>query len=140
MTDMSAAVKTGAGRLGGLIGSRTAKVGVIGLGYVGLPLGLRLAQAGFTVSGFDVCDERLDAIAAGTSYLTDVDGAEVECAVRAGKFTAFSSFACLRQLDVVIICVPTPITKNKTPDLSYIETATREVAAGLRRGQLVVLE
>jgi UDP-N-acetyl-D-glucosamine dehydrogenase len=122
------------------IRSRNARVGVIGLGYVGLPLAVEFARAGFTVTGFDVDAGKIMQINAGLSYIPDVPSDDLAAQVRAGKLNATTDMAQLGEMDAVDICVPTPLRKTKDPDLSYIVRAVEAVAATLKRGQLVILE
>ncbi len=122
------------------IARKTAKVGVIGLGYVGLPLAVEFAKAGFTVVGIDVDDRKVSSLAAGRSYIQDVPSGEVKAVVAAGRFSATTDFSVLKGLDAVSICVPTPLRKTKDPDISFIAAATDQVARYLPLGQLVVLE
>src|SRR5262245_61419846 len=119
---------------------RSARCGVIGLGYVGLPLALELAKAGFRVTGIDLDERKVQAIQAGTSYIVDVSDAEIAEPVRARRFTATSDFSVIRDLDTINICVPTPLRKTKDPDLTYVVSAVSEIRQYLRRGQLVILE
>jgi len=118
----------------------TARLGVIGLGYVGLPLAIEFARAGFTVYGIDVDPRKVAQLKRGRSYVADVPSAHVAQAVKAGKFHATTDFAVLKKCDTVNICVPTPLNKTKDPDVSYIVAAADEVARYLKRGQLVILE
>ena len=120
--------------------SRQARVGVIGLGYVGLPLAVAFARAGLTALGFDVNVDRTDAISRGESYIGDVPAGDVQHAVETGALTATTDFAGLAEVDTINICVPTPLRKTRDPDLSYVVAAVDQVAAHLRPGQLVVLE
>ncbi|MCE2540266.1 MAG: nucleotide sugar dehydrogenase, partial [Acidobacteria bacterium] len=120
--------------------SKRARAGVIGLGYVGLPLAVAFARAGLTAVGFDVDAERTAAIARGESYIGDVPGNELQRAVETGALTATTDFAELAGVDTINICVPTPLRKTRDPDLSYVVAAVDQVAAHLRPGQLVVLE
>jgi UDP-N-acetyl-D-glucosamine dehydrogenase len=120
--------------------SGSARVATIGLGYVGLPLAVEYAEAGFRVVGFDLLPEKVDAVNAGRSYIKDVASARVEALVRAERLSATSDFDRLRECDAVIICVPTPLSKTKDPDLGMVVDATRAIADRLRSGQLVVLE
>ena len=120
--------------------SRQAHVGVIGLGYVGLPLAVEFAKAGFTTTGFDVDAEKIRRIAAGDPCGVDVPPADVEAITASGRFTATTDFTRLADLDSVNICVPTPLRKTKDPDLSHIVAAVEEIARHLRAGQLVILE
>ena len=120
--------------------SRCACAGVIGLGYVGLPLVVAFARAGLSAIGFDVDGERTAAISRGESYLGDVAAAHMRPAVEAGTFRATTDFGELVSVDTISICVPTPLHKTRDPDLSYVVAAVEQVAAHLRTGQLVVLE
>jgi UDP-N-acetyl-D-glucosamine dehydrogenase len=122
------------------IRSRHARVGVIGLGYVGLPLAVEFARAGFDVTGFDVDASKTAEINAGRSYIPDVVSADVSAVVCAGKLRATSDMTLLAEMDAVDICVPTPLRKTKDPDLSYVVLAVEAVAASLKHGQLVILE
>jgi UDP-N-acetyl-D-glucosamine dehydrogenase len=122
------------------ITNRTARVGVIGLGYVGLPLAVEFARAGFHVTGIDLDLRKVEAINSGHSYIKDVEGDDVERAVREGKLHTTGDFGALREVDTISICVPTPLRKTKDPDISYIVSATESIAANFKRGQLVVLE
>src|SRR3954454_11618184 len=122
------------------IRARQARVGVIGLGYVGLPLVVEFARAGFDVTGFDVDASKTDSINAGRSYIPDVAEADLAACVRAGKIRATTDMSLLGEMDAIDICVPTPLRKTKDPDLSYVVHAVEAVAASLKRGQLVILE
>jgi len=117
-----------------------ARIGIIGLGYVGLPLAVEFAKAGFDVTGFDVDESKNAAINAGTSYIPDVPAAELAEVVHAGRLRATSDMSKLGDMDVVDICVPTPLRKTKDPDLSYVVKAVEAAAKVLKRGQLVILE
>jgi len=119
---------------------RDARCGIIGLGYVGLPLALEFARAGFRTTGIDVDRAKVDAINAGRSYIVDVDDAEIREQVAAGRLVATADFAAVRDLDTVNICVPTPLRKTKDPDLTHVVSAVNEICRYLRRGQLVILE
>jgi len=122
------------------IGRRTARCGVIGLGYVGLPLALEFAKAGFRVTGIDIDERKVQAIEAGRSYIVDVADDEIAGPVRSGAFSVTTDFSVIRDLDTVNICVPTPLRKTKDPDLTYIVSAVNEIRRYLRRGQLIILE
>ncbi|PZU21002.1 MAG: nucleotide sugar dehydrogenase [Shinella sp.] len=122
------------------IRSKTAKAGVIGLGYVGLPLAMSMARGGFTVTGFDIDPAKIEAIEARESYIEAVPSAILKGEVEAGRFAATCDFAGLAVCDVIAICVPTPLTRHRDPDLSYVEKTCRQIAATLRPGQLIVLE
>ncbi len=119
---------------------RSALIGIVGLGYVGLPLAMEFARVGFRVLGFDVSKPLVDALGAGRSHVQDVASAEVVGFAKAGKFAATTDLSRLREPDVVSICVPTPLSKTKDPDVSYVLAATNSVKQSLRRGQLIVLE
>jgi UDP-N-acetyl-D-glucosamine dehydrogenase len=119
---------------------RTAVAGIIGLGYVGLPLAAAAARAGFSTIGFDVDASKPPLLNAGKSYIAAVSDSELRACVDAKRFVATTDFDRLTECDVVIICVPTPLTRYREPDLSYIESTARAIAGRLRRGQLVVLE
>jgi UDP-N-acetyl-D-glucosamine dehydrogenase len=117
-----------------------ARIGIIGLGYVGLPLAVEFARAGFDVTGFDVDDSKNRQIDAGVSYIPDVPSAELADVVTKGRLRATSDMSKLADMDVIDICVPTPLRKTKDPDLSYVVKAVESAAKVLRRGQLVILE
>jgi UDP-N-acetyl-D-glucosamine dehydrogenase len=125
-------------RLGSLK-NRTAKVGVIGLGYVGLPLSLLFAEAGFAVTGFDIDEKKVTDLEAGRSYIFRIPQEEIQSARKHG-FRATGDFSKLATMDAIIMCVPTPLTGHREPDLSFIENTARAVAPWLREGQIVVLE
>ena len=122
------------------IRARQARVGVIGLGYVGLPLVVEFARAGFDVTGFDVDAWKTEQINGGHSYIPDVAEADLAECVRSGKVRATTDMSQLGEMDAIDICVPTPLRKTKDPDLSYVVHAVEAVAASLKRGQLVILE
>src|SRR3954468_1618565 len=122
------------------IRARQARVGVIGLGYVGLPLVVEFARAGFDVTGFDVDASKTEQINAGRSYIPDVSQADLAACVSAGKIRATTDMSKLAEMDAIDICVPTPLRKTKDPDLSYVVQSVEAVAATLKRGQLVILE
>ncbi|HTR96444.1 MAG TPA: nucleotide sugar dehydrogenase [Candidatus Acidoferrales bacterium] len=120
--------------------ARSARLGVIGLGYVGLPLAVELAQAGFEVFGVDIDESRVRLLQQGKSYIQDVPAADVRALVRKGMLHATTDFAVLRKCDTVNICVPTPLSKQRDPDVSYIVAAAQQVRRHLHRGMLVILE
>src|SRR5262245_6734254 len=122
------------------IQSRHARVGVIGLGYVGLPLAVEFARAGFSVVGFDVDNSKIDQINNGVSYIPDVGQEDLAAQVKAGRLKATTNMAELAEVDVIDICVPTPLRKTKDPDLSYVVRAVEAAAETLRKGQLIILE
>jgi UDP-N-acetyl-D-glucosamine dehydrogenase len=119
--------------------SRTAKIGVIGLGYVGLPLSLLLAEAGFKVTGFDIDGKKVTDLEAGRSYIFRIPAEEIQAA-RSHGFSATTEFSHLSEMDAVIMCVPTPLTEHREPDLSYVENTAKAAAPWIRESQLVVLE
>jgi UDP-N-acetyl-D-glucosamine dehydrogenase len=126
--------------LGAAIQARTAKAGVIGLGYVGLPLAMSIARAGFDVIGFDIDPTKITAIEAGQSYIEAVPSDVLRAETSAGRFTVTCDFLRLSECDVIAICVPTPLTRHRDPDLSFVERTCRKIAETLRPGQMVVLE
>jgi UDP-N-acetyl-D-glucosamine dehydrogenase len=127
-------------RLARRVIEREAIVGVIGLGYVGLPLAVAIARAGYGTVGLDVDPEKPQHVAAGRSYIGAVMSDDLKALVAAGRLSATTDFTALERCDVIVICVPTPLTRHRTPDLSYIEATARTIAKYLRPGQLVVLE
>jgi UDP-N-acetyl-D-glucosamine dehydrogenase len=124
----------------GQITNKQVQVGVIGLGYVGLPLVVEFASKGFTATGFEVDETKAEQINAGHSYIGDVPSARVQELVSAGKLKATTNFDHLAECDAIIICVPTPLRKTKEPDVSYILAAAEEIKKRLRRGHLIILE
>jgi len=123
----------------GRVAAREARIAVIGLGYVGLPLALAYARQGFSVVGVDVDHAKAGRLNEGHSYIDDVPSTTLEEQVRAGRFVATSDGSILKSADIVFICVPTPCTKNKEPDTTQIRAAAQGIAESLREGQLVVL-
>lgn len=126
--------------LRGKIVDRSARLGVIGLGYVGLPLVLEMARAGFHVTGIDIDRGRIESINAGVSYVLDAPSNTLRDFLAAGKIKATQSLEAIKELDTVSICVPTPLRKTRDPDLSYVIAAAEAVASHLRPGQLIILE
>ncbi len=122
------------------IEGHTASTGVVGLGYVGLPLAVELAEAGFTVVGIDVQQSKVDSINRGESYIQDVPTSVLKPLVEAGKIRATADFAAVEKLDTINICVPTPLRKTKDPDMSYIVRSCEEIAKYFHAGMLVILE
>jgi len=118
----------------------TANVGVIGLGYVGLPLGLLFACHGLPTTGFDIDPAKVEKLAQGESYIRHIPVSAIREAVAKGAFRATTDFALLEQMDAVLICVPTPLDAHREPDLSFVRNTTESITPHLRRGQLVVLE
>jgi len=119
---------------------RSARVGIIGLGYVGLPLAVEFAKAGYETVGIDVDARRVNDISAGRSYIQDVPEAELRSVVEGGKLTATTDCSVLKHVDSVSVCVPTPLRKTKDPDIQYIVDATARIKENLHRGLLIVLE
>jgi UDP-N-acetyl-D-glucosamine dehydrogenase len=119
---------------------RTAHAGIVGLGYVGLPLAVEFAKAGFSVTGIDLSKLKIDRLNQGVSYVGDVPTPEIAALVKAGKLRATNDFAVVRELDSVNICVPTPLRKTKDPDMSYVVAACEEVAKHVHPGMLIILE
>src|SRR5450756_3070745 len=115
-------------------------VGVIGLGYVGLPLAVGFAQAGLTIHGVEQNADKVARVKAGDSYIDDVAPARLQAVVASGALTASTEFSVLEGCDAVVVCVPTPLTINKAPDVSYIESVSRALVPYLHKGELVVLE
>ena len=122
------------------IQKRTARVGIIGLGYVGLPLAVEFAKQGFSTVGIDVSRERVGSINRGISYIPDVPSEELSMLVKKGKLKATTNYQALSRLDGVMICVPTPLRKTRDPDISYIVATSEELAKYLHRHQVIVLE
>jgi UDP-N-acetyl-D-glucosamine dehydrogenase len=122
------------------IQSRTARTGVVGLGYVGLPLAVEFAKSGFHTTGIDLDARKVRAVAEGRSYIPDVATADVRSLVEAGTLDATTDFSIVRTLDTINICVPTPLRKTKDPDMSYIVSAVESIAAFLHPGMLIILE
>jgi UDP-N-acetyl-D-glucosamine dehydrogenase len=120
--------------------ARTAVIGVIGQGYVGLPLALVFEEAGFPVRGFDVDPKKIAALGRGESYIKHIGADRVAASVKRGRFHASTDFDGLKDCDAIIICVPTPLGRHREPDLSFIHDTSKAIAPRLRRGQLVVLE
>ncbi len=122
------------------IDSGRALIGVIGMGYVGLPLALEFNRNGFRVLGFDTDDAKVKKLNAGKSYISHISSKDVKSFGRTGLFTATSDFGRLREADCILICVPTPLNEQKEPDLGYVAVTCKDIAKSLRKGQLIVLE
>ncbi len=140
MTSTISTAKTSAAVLADKISSRVARVGVVGLGYVGLPLAVEFAEAGFEVTGIDLSESKTGQLNAGNSYIGDVPTRTVAELVNNGRLRATTDFSVISELDTVNICVPTPLRKTKDPDMSYIVSACEEIAKYLHPGMLVILE
>ena len=122
------------------ITNRSAKIGIIGLGYVGLPLAVEFSKIGFNVTGFDNDDKKVSEVQKGDSYIPDVPSKDVGDLVLSKKLSVTTDKALLNKMDVIIICVPTPLRKTKEPDISFILQAAEDINSNLRKGQLIVLE
>jgi UDP-N-acetyl-D-glucosamine dehydrogenase len=122
------------------IRSRTARVGIVGLGYVGLPLAVEFARAGFSVTGIDVSADKAKKVNSGDSYIGDIPTATLAPLVEAGKLRATTDFSAVLELDTINICVPTPLRKTKDPDMSFIVSSCQEIARHFHAGTLVILE
>lgn len=129
-----------AAELAGLIEQRTATVGIIGLGYVGLPLVQSFVRAGFKTMGFDVDPKKVERLAAGQSYIKHIESAWIAECVESEKFQPTANMSRLAEADALLICVPTPLSASRDPDLAYVEGTARVIAKVLRPGQLIVLE
>jgi len=123
-----------ASELIGKIQDKSAKIGVIGLGYVGLPLAVDKAIAGYEVMGFDIQQKRVDMVNQGVNYIGDVVDDELRQVVSDGRLRATTDYDEIKNLDIVTICVPTPLDKNKQPDLTFIRNSAQEVAKRLHAG------
>ena len=137
---MATSVASAGAALSEKIRNRTAAAGVIGLGYVGLPLAMEFAEAGFTVTGFDVNADKVGDLNFGRSYIQDVGSTTVAQHLSTGHFRATSDFSALAELDAIIIAVPSPLGKSKDPDMSFVISATEKVAKYVHPGMLIVLE
>jgi UDP-N-acetyl-D-glucosamine dehydrogenase len=122
------------------ITDRSAKIGIIGLGYVGLPLACEFGYAGFTVTGIDIDKQRVTSLNEGKNYISDVDDEKFGELVQSGAFNATTDYSCIEELDVLSICVPTPLNKLKDPDVSFINHALSQIVKFLHDGLLIVLE
>lgn len=132
--------KTHAETLAERIRTRQANCGIVGLGYVGLPLAVELGKVGFRVTGFDIADAKIQQLNAGHSYIQDVPTSEVAALVQSGQFKATTDFSAISEMDTINICVPTPLRKTKDPDMSFIVSACEQIAKYLKPGTLIVLE
>lgn len=119
---------------------KKAKIAVVGLGYVGLPLAMEFAKKGFTVTGIEIDKERLEHIRKKESYITDVPAKELRAVLASGKFNATGDFRALKEIDVIIICVPTPLKRKYHPNIRYIKEAVKSISGHMKQGALVILE
>ncbi len=122
------------------IKNKSAIVGIVGLGYVGLPLALEFAHKGFTTIGFDIDERKIPILNSGQSYIKHINSNKVKEAVDSKKFEATSNFSRLKDVDAIIICVPTPLNEHREPDMTFIENSGKEIAKYLRKGQFISLE
>src|SRR5690606_2822479 len=122
-----------------LISEKKARIGVIGLGYVGLPLIVEFGLKGFEGIGFEVDEKRTEDVNRGRSYIVDVKGEDLKKCIDSGKLSATTDFSRLSECDVILICVPTPLRKTKDPDMSFILAAGEEIAEHIRKGQRIIL-
>src|ERR1035441_2977014 len=118
---------------------REARIGIVGMGYVGLPLALLFSEERFAITGFDIDPAKVETLNRGGSYIVRIPGTEIQSAQRSG-FSATADYSQIAQMDVVIICVPTPLNDYHEPDLSYIVGTVNAIAPHLREGQLIILE
>src|SRR5580692_8375866 len=139
-SEMELAIDATAKLLEEKIKSRRARVGVVGLGYVGLPLAVEFAKAGFSVTGIDVNEDKVRRVNAGDSYVGDISSATLAPLVESGKLRATTDFAAVMELDTINIAVPTPLRKTKDPDMSFIVSSCQEIARHFHAGMLVILE
>jgi UDP-N-acetyl-D-glucosamine dehydrogenase len=140
MPETQLAIEATARLLEEKIRARTARVGIVGLGYVGLPLAVEFARAGFSVTGIDISEDKTRRVNAGDSYVGDIPSATLQPLVESGKLTATSDFRAVLELDTINICVPTPLRKTKDPDMSFIVSSCQEIARHFHAGTLVILE
>jgi UDP-N-acetyl-D-glucosamine dehydrogenase len=140
MSETQIVLATTAKMLEDKIRARTARVGIVGLGYVGLPLAVEFAKAGYTVTGIDVSDDKTRSVNAGESYIGDIPSATLAGLVDSGKLRATTDFSAVLELDTINICVPTPLRKTKDPDMSFIVSACQQIAEHFHPGTLVILE
>ena len=122
------------------IKNKQAAVGVIGLGYVGLPLVIEFCKAGFTVTGLDIDQNKINLLSQGQSYIKHIPSESIRLLTKSGKFQGSTEFSLVNKLDCILICVPTPLDKNREPDMSYILATARGIAPHITKGQLIVLE
>ena len=122
------------------ITKKTAVVGIVGLGYVGLPLAVEFAKAGYKTIGFDVQTKKVESVNAGHNYIGDIVGDTLKDMVKSGKLSATSDFSFIKGVDAVAICVPTPLDKYQQPDISYVKSSTESVAQYVHRGMVIILE
>ena len=122
------------------IKEKKAHIGIIGLGYVGLPLAIEFCKTGFQVTGLDIDQEKIDLLSQGKSYIKHISGEKIKCLNKEGKFKGTTNHNLIRHLDCILICVPTPLNKNREPDMSYIISTAQKIAPHILKNQLIVLE
>ena len=119
---------------------KEAKVGIIGLGYVGLPLVIEFCKAGFPVTGLDIDQNKVDLLSQGKSYIKHILDENIYLLSQDGKFLGSTDLSLVKELDCILICVPTPLNDNREPDMSYILSTAKEIAPHISKGQLIILE
>ena len=122
------------------IKEKKAHIGIIGLGYVGLPLAIEFCKTGFQVTGLDIDQKKIDVLSQGKSYIKHISGEKIKCLNKEGKFKGSTNHTLIRHLDCILICVPTPLNKNREPDMSYIISTAQKIAPHILKNQLIVLE
>ena len=122
------------------INNKTIKVGVVGLGYVGLPLALEKAKAGYHTIGFDVQSEKVELVNNGKNYIGDIVDDELEEIVTSGMLTATDDFSFIEDVDFIAICVPTPLDEYQQPDISYVKKSTEDISKHLQKGSIFILK
>ena len=122
------------------IKEKKAHIGIIGLGYVGLPLAIEFCKTGFQVTGLDIDQEKIDLLSQGESYIKHISGEKIKHLNKEGKFKGSTNHTLIRHLDCILICVPTPLNKNREPDMSYVISTAQKIAPHIVKNQLIVLE
>jgi UDP-N-acetyl-D-glucosamine dehydrogenase len=122
------------------IQKKEAKIGVVGLGYVGLPLVIEFCKSGFSVTGLDIDEKKIEALSKGKSFIKHIPDEKIQALNKVGSFKASADFEQIKNLDCILICVPTPLNKNREPDMSYIVSTAKQIAPHMKKGQLVILE
>ena len=122
------------------IKKKEAKIGVVGLGYVGLPLVIEFCNSGFSVTGLDIDEKKIKALSQGKSFIKHISDEKIQALNHHGKFEASKDFTLVEKLDCILICVPTPLNKNREPDMSYVVSTAKQIAPHMKKGQLVILE
>lgn len=122
------------------IQKKEAKIGVVGLGYVGLPLVIEFCKSGFSVTGLDIDEKKIQALNSGKSFIKHIPDEKIQALNEVGEFKASTNFALTEKLDCILICVPTPLNKNREPDMSYIVSTAKQISPHMKKGQLIILE